>query len=151
MLSRLLLTLYSGIGFKKFIMMIGQVAKEAQVNVQTLRYYERVGIIKPTSRDASGYRHYNQDAVTRVNFIKRAQELGFSLEEVKELLALRGNSAAGRASARKRASEKLIVIHDRIKSLQALAKTLQELIRDCEQGNPSGPCPILEKMEGKKK
>jgi DNA-binding transcriptional MerR regulator len=130
-------------------MKIGQVAKEAQVNIQTLRYYERVGMIEPDSRDASGYRAYGKDAVKRVHFIKKAQALGFTLTEIKELLALRGNSAQGRTLARKKATEKLAVIRKRILDLKSLEKTLQGLIKDCKRGSLNGPCPILEKMEGR--
>jgi DNA-binding transcriptional MerR regulator len=132
-------------------MKIGQVAKEAQVNIQTLRYYERVGMIKPDSRDSSGYRAYDPDAVKRVTFIKKAQELGFTLVEIKDLLTLRGNSTQGRNLARKKASEKLAVIRGRIADLKSLEKTLRGLIKDCERGNLNGPCPILEKMEGRGK
>jgi DNA-binding transcriptional MerR regulator len=132
-------------------MKIGRVAKDAKVNIQTLRYYERVGMIKPESRDASGYRMYAGDSVKRVGFIKKAQELGFTLAEIKELLTLRGNSAQSRSTARKKASAKLAVIRGRIADLKSLEKTLQGLIKDCERGSLDGPCPILEKMEGRGK
>jgi DNA-binding transcriptional MerR regulator len=132
-------------------MKIGQIAKEAQLNIQTLRYYDRIGMVKPDSRDRSGYRSYSPGAIKRLEFIKKGQKLGFSLTEIKELLSLRGNSVSGRILARKKASDKLEVIRKRVADLRALEKTLQGLIKHCARGNLNGPCPILEKRVGREK
>jgi DNA-binding transcriptional MerR regulator len=128
---------------------IGEIAALAQVNVQTLRYYERQGILPPPRRRVSGYRLYDEDSLRRLLFIKRAQELGFTLEEIKELLDLRVRGAGSRAKVRRKAREKLDSVRAKIQALLALEATLDRLIRDCDRKRESGPCPILEKMEGK--
>ena len=87
---------------------ISETAEAAQVNVQTLRYYERIGLVKPVLRSGSGYRGYNAESVKRITFIKRAQTLGFTLEEIRDLLALRITPKA-REAARKKAKLKLAV------------------------------------------
>jgi DNA-binding transcriptional MerR regulator len=129
-------------------MNIGSLAKEAQVNVQTLRYYERLGILKPVQRRDSGYRVYDADSLQRVRFIKRAQDLGFSLSEIKDLLSLNISSAGSRTRARAKAKIKLAEIREKIAYLKKLESTLKQLVADCECGNSDDPCPILKKMEG---
>ena len=86
-------------------MRIGAVAPRADVNIQTVRYYERRGLLPKPPRTESNYRLYSEDSVRRVRFVKRAQELGFSLKEIKELLALRINSRGTRAQVRERAED----------------------------------------------
>ncbi len=130
-------------------MRIGQVALDAQVHIQTLRYYERIGLLEPDGRTGSGYREYRPDAVDRVVFIKRAQDLGFSLAEIRELLQLRGSSVQARQLVRRKASAKVEEIRAKIAELKKLESTLKKLIADCARGEVSGPCPILERMERK--
>jgi MerR family copper efflux transcriptional regulator len=129
-------------------MTIGQAAKKACVNAQTFRYYEKIGLLKPTFRRESGYRVYDEDAVKKVFFIKRAQELGFSLDEVRELLLLRFSSSSAKLRVRKKAEEKISAIRSKIRDLKKMEATLTNLVTDCELGELSGPCPILAQLEG---
>lgn len=125
----------------------GQLAQTAAVHVETLRYYERRGLLKRPPRSATNYRLYPEDAVRQVRFIKRAQELGFSLREVKELLALRsGHSASSAERIRERATAKLKDIDEKIRSLQSMKRALQPLVAACPgRGSVSG-CPIMESL-----
>jgi len=126
---------------------IGQLAKKAHVNVQTIRFYERRGILKPIRREDSGYRKYDDDSLKRLHFIRQAKELGFSLKEIHELLSLRVRSVQTCDRVRAKASEKLEEIRKKIIQLRDLEKTMKELILDCENRQVSDCCPILEKME----
>ena len=126
---------------------IGQLAKKAHVNVQTIRFYERRGILKPIRREDSGYRKYDDDSLKRLHFIRQAKELGFSLKEIHELLSLRVRSVQTCDWVRAKASEKLEEIRKKIIQLRDLEKTMKELILDCENRQVSDCCPILEKME----
>ena len=127
---------------------IGQVAKKAGVNVMTVRYYERRGIIPVPPRLSSGYRQYPPETVTRINFIKRAQVLGFSLKEISELLSLRVRDDDSCADIKKRAEKKIAEIKEKIKSLKNMEKVLSKLTAACETRTPtSRECPILEALE----
>jgi len=128
-------------------MKIGALAKQANVNIQTVRYYERIGILKATTRRDSGYRVYDQDSLKRLLFIKRAQELGFALDDIRELLNLRASTPAARERVRKKAREKISEIRAKIADLKKLESNLKTLVHDCEHGPLSSPCPILERME----
>lgn len=129
---------------------ISEAAEASHVNVQTLRYYERIGLVKPTTRSGAGYRGYDADSVKRITFIKRAQSLGFTLDEVRDLLAIRLTPKA-RESARKKAREKLAVIREKISHLKSLERTLSGLVHDCEASESTGPCPILAELERSEK
>lgn len=126
---------------------IGQLAKEAKVNIQTVRFYERQGILKPVLRSESGYRKYDADSLKRLHFILQAKELGFSLREIQDLLNLRVRSVQACDRVRAKAEQKLGDIKRKIVQLKNLEKTLKELIADCEQRQISDCCPILERME----
>jgi len=128
-------------------MNIGKLAKQADVNIQTIRYYEKIGILKPTHRLESGYRVYEEESLRRLRFIKRGQELGFTLDEIKELLSLRSTSPSGRQKARSKAIGKIADIREKISYLRKLESNLKKLVSDCEHGAVTSPCPILEKME----
>ncbi len=129
-------------------MRIGAVATRADVNIQTVRYYERRGLLPKPPRTESNYRLYSEDSVRRVRFVKRAQELGFSLKEIKELLALRINSRGTRAQVRERAEAKITDIEEKIRSLRAMKKTLAGLTAACCGGRgPVSDCPILEALD----
>lgn len=130
-------------------MRIGEVAAEAAVNIQTLRYYERVGLLPPPGRRSSGYRMYGPEAVRRVRFIKRAQELGFTLREVKELLKLRSVGPARRPKVRAVAQSKLDDIDQKIRDLSAMRGALAHLVTECATHDGSVTCPILEALEAK--
>jgi len=126
---------------------IGQVAAAAGVNIQTLRYYERRGLVPPTRRSASGYRQYSDDAVSRLRFIKRAQELGFSLAEIRELLGLRIRSASACHVVERRTRSKIAVVQTKLRELERLKRTLENLAAACAARRPTDDCPILEALE----
>jgi len=134
---------------KNDLYQIGEVAKLAEVNIQTIRYYERCNILRPKSKKDSGFRLYSRDAVKTIKFIKHAQELGFKLDEIKELMNLRAPSAGRCERVRKQASEKLGDIQQKISMLKRIEKNLRKLITDCEQNKTSQTCPIIDSMEVK--
>lgn len=129
-------------GFK-----VGDVAKQAGVNLQTIHYYERRGLLPKPPRTGSNYRAYPQDAVLRVRFVKRAQELGFTLKEIKELLSLRATPRTRCLDVRERAEAKVQDIHDKVRTLQAMRKALTKLIGECSSEGPVTQCPILEALD----
>ena len=120
---------------------IGRVARSAQVNVETVRYYQRVGLVAEPRKPRQGYRLYPPEAVDRITFIKRAQRLGFSLVEIGELLELRDGHCA---DVRAWAEEKRAQTVGQIQDLEALRKTLDTLIRACRAGREDAHCPIVE-------
>lgn len=128
-------------------MTIGQVAKQAGVNVQTIRFYERKGLVTPVGRRASGYRQYTPDAVRRIRFIKHAQEIGFSLREMEELLSLRVDPGMTCADVRTRAEEKVIEVESKILNLQHMQRALQVLVDQCDGHGPVSACPIIEALD----
>ena len=122
---------------------IGKLAREAAVNVETVRYYERRGLLKQPRRTA-GWRRYDDEALRTLRFVKRAQELGFTLDEVESLLSMRASSSARTCSrVRAQAEAKLVDIDARIRDLMAIRLTLEELTRACPGDGPAGSCPIL--------
>lgn len=125
---------------------IGKVAAQAGVNVQTLRYYERSGLLQPPPRRVSGYRAYGPDAVHVVRFIKQAQRLGFTLGEISDLLLLRAGTAGSCADARNIAELKIADIDRRIAQLAAMRTSLQELVATCGAGKRTG-CAIVEALD----
>jgi len=126
---------------------IGELAKQATVNLQTIRYYERRGLLPRPPRTVSNYRVYPREAVVRVRFIKRAQELGFTLKEIKELLSLRAAPRARCADVRERAEIKVRDIDDKVRTLQSMRKALHKLIGECSGNGPVSRCPILEALD----
>lgn len=122
---------------------IGDVAALADVPAATVRYYERRGLLAATSRTRAGYRQYGPDAAQRLRFIRHAQALGFSLEEIQELLTLRADDAAACPHVAAAAREKVQTIIRRIGELDRMKQTLQELIRSCDAHEPSDACPVL--------
>ncbi len=129
-------------------MTIGEVARRAEVNPQTLRYYERRGILPKPARSRSGYRTYTQDAVARVRFIKAAQGLGFSLSEIEELLRLAHDGPGRCAAARALADEKIAGLDVRIAMLVALKHSLERLVATCGRPHARRECPLLQAIEG---
>ncbi len=128
---------------------ISRLAEQATVNLQTIRYYEREGLLSPGDRTDAGYRIYQPEAVLRIRFIKRAQELGFSLNEIKELLFLRENAHTTKADIRERAQAKLADIEQKMAHLKAICKSLLRLTDDCSGCGSLGECPILDNLDGK--
>lgn len=127
-------------------MRTGEVARRAGVNIQTLRYYERRGLLAEPGRTPAGYRRYPADAVRVVRCVKRAQELGFTLAEVGELLRLREGRGASRDRVRRRAEAKLRDIDGKLDALQAMRGALTALLDSCRCG-ATPHCPILEALE----
>lgn len=126
---------------------IGQLARKVQVHVETIRYYERRGLIPEPPRRPSGYRQYNQDAVLCMHFIQRAKELGFSLQEITELLSLRVDPHTSCGEVKKRAENKLGIIQEKIRSLQRIKKALKKVSSLCRGRGPTSECPILEELQ----
>lgn len=126
---------------------IGQVAERAGVNRQTLRYYERRGIVKPVARSGGGYRLYAHDATRIVRFIKRAQELGFTLDEVEQLLSFRESSKRTCSQVRAKAQQKLTDIDDKIARLESIRDTLTQLVAECAPSGRAPECAILDALD----
>jgi MerR family mercuric resistance operon transcriptional regulator len=126
----------------------GRVAREGGVNIETIRYYERRGLLPKAGRLVSGYRAFQPEAVRRIRFIKHAQALGFSLKEIKELLSLRVTPRARCADVRARAEAKIGEIEEKIRALRAMKRTLKKLVSECMSGSaPATDCPILESLD----
>jgi Hg(II)-responsive transcriptional regulator len=126
---------------------IGALARAADVNVETVRYYQRRGILKQPKR-LRGWRHYGEDALRTLRFIRRAQELGFTLAEIEDLLSLRSSeSQQVCARVRSRAEAKLADVDARIRDLTAIRETLARLARACPSAGHAGDCPILEAID----
>ncbi|MBW3553980.1 MAG: MerR family transcriptional regulator [Gemmatimonadetes bacterium] len=128
-------------------MTIGTLAEAAGVNVPTVRYYERRGIIEEPPRTASGYRQYDEDAVERIRFIRRAQDLGFALEEIVELLALRIDDPRACETVEQATREKLDSVESKIRELERLRNILRGLVRSCEERERTGACPVLAMLD----
>ena len=126
---------------------IGQVAEAADVNVQTIRYYERRGLFPTPRRTSAGYRQYADDAVARLRFIKHAQELGFSLKEIQDLLGLRVRHGTACDAVERKTKNKIEVVQQRIRDLQHMKRTLERLAAACAARRPTDDCPILEVLE----
>lgn len=120
---------------------IGVLAKSAGVNVETIRYYHRRGLLQEPSKPGGGFRHYPQESVKRVRFIKRAQTLGFTLEEIQGLLALDQRKAC--RETREIAAHKLDLIEQKIAGLSKMKKSLARLVRSCDASAAGAPCPII--------
>src|ERR1700752_983997 len=122
---------------------IGTVAKRAGVPIDTIRYYEREGLLPEPLRRASGYRSYNETAISRLRFIRRAKDLGFTLEEIRDRLALSSDRRGGVKAVRKRAEQRLASIDARIAELKRIRKGLLQLIEACPGHGDPEHCPIL--------
>ncbi|MFQ5749375.1 MAG: MerR family DNA-binding protein [Planctomycetota bacterium] len=126
-----------------------EAARRAQVHGETLRYYEKRGLLPRPSRSASNYRLYSEDAVRRIRFVKRAQELGFSLEEIKDLLSLRARPGPSCERVRKKATAKIREVEEKIQALQTIRDALSHLVTRCSSRGATTECPILDAMEPK--
>ncbi|MGH8068549.1 MAG: MerR family transcriptional regulator [Candidatus Entotheonellia bacterium] len=129
---------------------IGAVAKRARVHIETLRYYERQGLLASPARSTSNYRLYAEDTVRRVRFIKAAQELGFSLKEILDLLSLRAEPNTSCEDIRERAEAKIKNLEEKIRSLRAMKQALTKLVTECSGSGPITECPILESFDSGK-
>ena len=126
---------------------IGEVASRAGVNIQTLRYYERRGLLEEPERTASGYREYASETVRLIRFIKRAQDLGFTLSEIEDLIALRDAKGRKRSEVRALAEAKMRDISQKLAQLQAMRRALNTLVESCACGEGRPTCPILEALD----
>ena len=126
---------------------IGRLAEEADVNVETIRYYERRALIAQPEKPRDGYRRYAPEVVARIRFIKNAQELGFSLKEVTELLELRIDRETACEDVREQAEAKISDITSKIAALQNMKSVLRQLVESCNARAPTDECPILHALE----
>lgn len=129
----------------------GEVARRAGVNKETIRYYEQRGLIPKPDRRRSGYRIFTQRHIDQIKFIKRAQELGFTLSEIKELLELRMDDNTTCSEIKSEAREKYQDVTEKIEDLKRIKETLVELIDSCSGRGPKGDCPIMEALKGESK
>lgn len=120
---------------------IGKLAKQTEVTIETIRYYQRLGLLAEPEKPDSGYRDYPADAVTKIRFIKRAQQAGFTLKEIATLLALDG---AHCADVRLLAEQKCQQIDEQITALMTLRQALKTLADNCQQAASSEQCAILD-------
>jgi MerR family mercuric resistance operon transcriptional regulator len=128
---------------------IGKLAKTCDVKVDTVRYYERKGLLLPLERTESGYRVYSADSVKRLRFVRKAQSLGFTLEEIRELLELSDQPEADCADVREKAKDKITEIEKRITDLISIKESLGELSEYCPgKGKPLSDCSILKHFYG---
>jgi Hg(II)-responsive transcriptional regulator len=127
-------------------MRTSELAARAEVNAETLRYYERRGLLAEPDRSASGYRAYPTEAVQRVRFIKRAQELGFSLADVATLLQLADGGPDSCDQVRALATDKVSDLQERIVDLQAMRDGLVRLVATCEKPRAERECPLLHEL-----
>ena len=127
---------------------IGQAAKAAGVHIETIRFYERRGLVAQPAKPYGGIRHYPQSVVARIRFIKHAQELGFTLTETQDLLELQVDHSNSCAEVKKRAEQKRLSVREKIDALTALERTLTGMINACEIGATlDHACPILLALE----
>lgn len=123
---------------------IGEVAKAAQVNVETVRYYQRRGLLRVPDKPLNGQRRYADEDVSRLKFIRRAQALGFTLEEIENLLRLDGADCCN--DTHRLALHKLGMIEAKIADLASMRQVLINLVQQCELGNLQGSCPIIQSL-----
>lgn len=127
---------------------IGKVATLAGVSSDTLRYYEKENLLRPTSKTAAGYRLYNDEAVRRIRFIKHAQQCGFTLSDIHELLTLKQTDSACCEDVRSLAIEKKLRIAHKLRALQTMSRALDDLIKSCAGGEAAADdCPILTALD----
>ena len=126
---------------------IGQVAKAADVGVETVRFYQREGLIEEPAREGTRRRRYSQETVARIRFIRGAQNVGFSLKEIEDLMALRLAPGTSKAEIKARAQAKVDEIEEKMRDLQRMRDTLMKLIGSCEGTGTVEDCPILEAFD----
>lgn len=126
---------------------IGRVARQTGLAIDTVRYYEREGLLDKPARTVAGYRQYSAGAVARLRFIRQAKELGFSLREIRELLALRVDARKTCRDVKGRALRKIADVERRIAQLERMRRALAALAAQCKGSGPTSSCPILEALE----
>ena len=126
---------------------IGRLAKKVGIGIETVRFYERQGLIEPPTRTDSNYRIYPEEEVARLRFIKRAKNLGFTLNEIKELMFLRHDPHATKADIKNRTLAKIANIKEKISDLTRIKRALEHLASSCDGHGPLDECPILEALD----
>ncbi len=126
---------------------IGRLAKQVGIGIETIRFYERQGLIAPPPRTDSNYRIYPEEEVTRLRFIKRAKNLGFTLNEIKELLFIRHDPHATKADIKNRTLAKIEDMKQKISDLTGIKKALEHLASSCDGHGSLEECPILEALD----
>lgn len=129
------------------LLSIGQIAKKTKLTVETIRFYEKQGLIIPPQRSDAGYRQYQADTVKRVFFIRRAKEVGFTLKEIKELLFLRKKPGTSCTEIKLRSLEKIEEIDKKMQDLQKIKKALSLMVMRCSGSGDLSECPILETLD----
>jgi MerR family copper efflux transcriptional regulator len=129
-------------------MTIGKLAERAGVNIDTIRYYERNGLLPRPARRDSGYREYGRDDIERLRFIRRSKELGFTLAEIAELLSLSGDRGNDMRGVKRRAEQRLAQVEHKIKELQRVRRGLKRLIAACPGHGELRGCPIMAALSG---
>ena len=127
---------------------IGKLAKQAGLGIETIRFYERQGLIDPPPRTDSNYRIYPEEEVSRLKFIKRSKDLGFTLREIKELFELQHDPHATKADIKERTVEKIEDIKKKVRDLTRIQEALEHLAGSCDGHGPLSECPILEALSG---
>lgn len=128
------------------VLTTGQLAEAASVGVQTVRYYERIGLLRNPPRSPGGYRQYDGSDLRRLRFVRGAQELGFTLSEIEGLLDLRVEPGKSCASVAETADRAIARVDGKVRELNAMKRALARLRVACDEGSPTGDCPILEAL-----
>ena len=126
---------------------IGEVARKSQVGVETVRFYEREGLIALPGRSVSGYRQYSESVVRQIKFIKQAQTLGFSLKEIGGLIKLKNSRNTSCTSIKSTAKARITEIQQKIDALERMKTALQPLVAQCNSSGPIGDCPIINSLD----
>ena len=124
----------------------GNLARRAGIGAETIRFYENKGLLSSPERNESGYRIYGEADLLRVNFIKRSKDLGFTLEEIRELLKLQVAPGDSCDEVRTQAEQKIKEIEEKVRDLNRMKRTLNGFVYSCESRNPTGECPLIESL-----
>jgi MerR family copper efflux transcriptional regulator len=127
---------------------IGEIARRANVSIETVRYYERECLLKDPQRKPSGYRQYDDETVATLGFIRRSKELGFTLKEIKTLLTLKSDASATRPEVRQHANNKIAEIEAKIADYNRMRDALKSLVCQCHGDGSTVECPILLGLQG---
>jgi Cu(I)-responsive transcriptional regulator len=130
------------------LLTIGKLARETDVSVDSIRFYERRGLLGRPLRTASNYRVYNMSTASRLRFIKRAQRLGFSLDEIHDLLNLHGDASASKAQVKLKTQDKILDVQEKLSDLRKILAALKKLDASCDGHGPASECPILHALAG---
>ena len=128
-------------------MTVSELAKAANVNPQTIRYYERIGLLAAPKRRASGYRDYKPEALKRLRFILEAKQIGFTLSELSDLLGLDSAKPASCQLVRDMVETRLVELDEKVKAIRQVQKSLRRIAGFCAENGPNVPCPVLEVLD----